>query len=193
MFTTKVGSLKKDSLIAYLRPETAQMIFTNFKLVAETSRLKLPFGIAQIGKAFRNEISPRDFLFRLREFEQMEIEYFINPKEINSCPYLKEIENLKVNFIDKNSQKSSKLHKEITIKDLAKTIKLPWLSYWLSNQYKFFLNLGIKKENLRIREHKKEELAHYANACFDIEYKFPFGWKELQGMADRKQFDLSQH
>ena len=193
MFTTKVGSLKKDSLIAYLRPETAQMIFTNFKLVTETSRLKLPFGIAQIGKAFRNEISPRDFIFRLREFEQMEIEYFINPKEVKSCPYLKEIKTLKVNFIDKNSQKSNKPHKEITIKDLAKTIKLPWLSYWLSNQYKFFLNLGIKKENLRIREHKKEELAHYANACFDIEYKFPFGWKELQGMADRKQFDLSQH
>ncbi len=191
LFPVQVGA--DNPTKAYLRGETAQMIFTNFKLVAETSRLKLPFGIAQIGKAFRNEISPRDFLFRLREFEQMELEYFINPKDVNLCPHLKEIETLKINFIDTNSQKSNKSHKEITIKDLSKSIKLPWLAYWLGNQYKFFLDLGVKKENLRIREHKKEELAHYANACLDIEYKFPFGWKELQGMADRKQFDLSQH
>jgi len=187
LFKTQIGALQPQDV--YLRGETAQLIFTNFKAVSETSRIKLPFGIAQMGKAFRNEISPRDFLFRLREFEQMEIEYFIKPSQVKKCPYLKEVEKLKINFFDIKTQKS----KEITIKQLTTQIKLPWLSYWIALQYKFFLELGIKKENLRIREHEKEELAHYANACFDIEYKFPFGWKELQGLADRKQFDLTQH
>ncbi len=188
MFKTNVGPVESEKSLAYLRPETAQLIFTNFKAVAETSRLKLPFGIAQIGKAFRNEISPRDFLFRTREFEQMEIEYFVHPKKLDDCPLLKEIENFKINLMtikDKN-------HKEVKIKDLIK-ITTKWHAYWLALCYKFFIDLGIKKENLRLREHSKDELAHYASACFDIEYNFPFGWKEIHGNADRKQFDLQQH
>jgi len=188
MFKTNVGPLDDEKSVAYLRPETAQLIFINFKAVTDTARLKLPFGIAQIGKAFRNEISPRDFLFRTREFEQMEIEYFVNPTKLDECPYFEEVENFKINLLttkDKN-------HKEVKIKDLTK-ITTKWHAYWLAPCYKFFIDLGIKKENLRIREHAKEELAHYASACFDIEYNFPFGWKEIHGNADRKQFDLQQH
>ncbi|MDP7323833.1 MAG: glycine--tRNA ligase [Candidatus Woesearchaeota archaeon] len=192
MFTTNVGPVEGN--ISYLRPETAQVIFTNYKLVQETSRKKLPFGIAQTGKAFRNEISPRDFLFRSREFEQFEIEYFINPKDVNNCPFIKEVESMKLNLITEKEQKANKPHSEITIDQMVtKRIASPWHAYWLAKYYKFFLDLGIKKENLRLREHHKDELAHYASACFDIEYNFPFGWKEIHGNADRQQFDLTQH
>ena len=192
MFTTQVGSI--GSNISYLRPETAQLIFTDYKLVQETARKKLPFGIAQIGKAFRNEISPRDFLFRSREFEQFEIEFFVHPNKVNDCPYINEVESMKVNVITGENQKNGKEHTEMTIKQIIdKKIASAWHAYWLAEYYKFFIDLGIKKENLRLREHLKNELAHYASACFDIEYKFPFGWKEIHGNADRQQFDLSQH
>jgi len=192
MFETNVGPIGKD--VSYLRPETAQVIFTNYRLVQEGSRQKLPFGIAQTGKAFRNEISPRDFLFRSREFEQFEIEYFVHPKKFNSCPYIKEVENMKVNIISAENQEKGKDHIVMSIKDLfEKKICSQWHAYWLAQFYRFFLDMGIDAGNLRLREHLKDELAHYASACFDIEYKFPFGWKEIHGNADRGQFDLKQH
>ena len=192
MFSTTIGSV--GGLKAYLRPETAQLIFANFKLIQENSRKKLPFGIAQIGEAFRNEISPRDFLFRAREFEQFEIEYFVHPEKADDCNLKKEIENLKLNFLTADMQKKNNKHGEMTVKQIiAKNIGTEWHAYWLAMFYKFFLELGIKKENLRVREHLKDELAHYAKACFDIEYQFPFGWKEIHGDADRGQFDLQQH
>ncbi len=195
MFKTYVGPVEQDSSVAYLRPETAQSIFSNFELIQKSSRAQLPFGIAQIGKAFRNEISPRDFLFRMREFEQMELEFFTHPKKINDCPFYNDIQTSSVNMLSAEMQNKGKNHKAMTIKSavIKKIIKNRWHAYWLYSQYQWFLNLGINPKNLRIREHKKEELAHYAKACFDLEYKFPFGWKELQGMADRGQFDLSQH
>ncbi|MBW2974573.1 glycine--tRNA ligase [Candidatus Woesearchaeota archaeon] len=192
MFGTNVGPAKGN--ISYLRPETAQLIFTDYKLVQESSRKKLPFGIAQTGKAFRNEISPRDFLFRSREFEQFEIEFFVHPKKYNSCPLIKEVEDMKVNIMTADDQKKGKEHNTTTIKQMVqKKLCSGWHAYWLAQYYKFFLDFGIKKENLRLREHLKDELAHYASACFDIEYRFPFGWKEIHGNADRGQFDLSQH
>ncbi len=188
MFETNVGPVSGNT--SYLRPETAQLIFTNFRLVQENARMKLPFGIAQLGKAFRNEISPRDFLFRVREFEQFEIEFFIHPKKIDDCPMIKEVESLKINALLENE----KSQKQTTIKDLVSKKTLSrWHAYWLAQFYRFFLDLGIKPENLRIRQHVKDELAHYARACFDIEYQFPFGWKEIHGNADRQSFDLTQH
>ena len=192
MFETNVGPVKGN--LSYLRPETAQVIFSNFKLVQESSRKKLPFGIAQTGKAFRNEISPRDFLFRSREFEQFEIEFFVHPEKINDCPYIKEIENMKIQILTSENQDKDEGHAEMTIKQIIdKKIASSWHAYWLAEYYRFFLDMGIKKENLRLREHLKDELAHYASACFDIEYRFPFGWKEIHGNADRGQFDLQQH
>ncbi len=190
MFKTQVGPF--DGVTTYLRPETAQLIFINFKLAAENARKKLPFGIAQIGKAFRNEISPRDFLFRSREFEQMEIEFFTEPNKINSCPFINEIKNKKINLLTTKQQEKNKHHEEVKAEELLK-LTSQWHSYWLIKFYNWFLDLGIKKSNLRLREHKKSELSHYAAACFDIEYRFPFGWKELHGQADRTQFDLQQH
>ncbi len=190
MFKTQVGPF--DGTVSYLRPETAQLIFTNFKLVAENSRKKLPFGIAQVGKAFRNEISPRDFLFRSREFEQMEIEFFTHPDKINQCPHFDDIKDMKINLLTAEMQNKNNLHEEVKAEDLLK-LTSQWHAYWVASFFKWFLDLGIKKENLRIRQHKKSELAHYASACFDVEYKFPFGWKEIHGSADRTQYDLSQH
>ncbi|MCK4522098.1 MAG: glycine--tRNA ligase [Nanoarchaeota archaeon] len=194
MFSTQVGPATAKENIAYLRPETAQVIFTNYKLVQESARKKLPFGIAQTGKAFRNEISPRDFLFRSREFEQFEIEFFVNPNKVNECPHIKEVEKMKVQILTQKNQEKNEEHIELSIKEIIeKKIASSWHAYWLAQFYKFFTDLGIKKENLRLREHLKDELAHYASACFDIEYKFPFGWKEIHGDADRGQFDLKQH
>jgi glycyl-tRNA synthetase len=154
MFETHVGALKDASSIAYLRPETCQSIFTNFKHVQTVSRQKIPFGIAQVGKSFRNEITPRNFIFRSREFEQMELEFFIHPDE-------------------REGQK--------------------WYEYWVSERLQWFYDLGIRKENLRLREHSRDELAHYAKGCTDVEYQFPFGWSELEGIANRSNYDLNQH
>lgn len=152
MFKTNLGALQESASVAYLRPETAQSIFTNFKNVLSTSRVKIPFGIGQIGKAFRNEITPKQFLFRMREFEQMELEWFCKKE---------------------NAQK--------------------FFADWCKQRMEFYDELGIKTENLRLRAHKKEELSHYSTATSDIEYQYPFGWKELEGIAYRTDYDLSQH
>ncbi|MGD8340370.1 MAG: glycine--tRNA ligase [Gammaproteobacteria bacterium] len=152
MFKTHVGALEDNSSVAYLRPETAQGIFVNFKNVIDTSRVKLPFGIGQIGKAFRNEINPRNFTFRSREFEQMEIEFFCRPEDAPA-----------------------------------------WYDYWVKRRYQWYLNLGIEAKNLVLREHEQDELAHYAAGCADVEYLFPFGQSELEGIANRTDFDLRQH
>lgn len=152
MFKTFMGPVEDESAVVYLRPETAQGIFVNFLNVQQTMRKKLPFGIAQIGKSFRNEITPGNFIFRTREFEQMEIEYFVKP---GTDEY--------------------------------------WHKHWIEQRINWYYKLGIRKENIRIREHDKDELAHYAKACVDIEYLFPMGWSELEGIANRTDFDLSRH
>lgn len=152
MFKTFLGPVEDKSHQAYLRPETAQSMFTNFAQIQETMRLKIPFGIAQIGRSFRNEITTGNFIFRSREFDIAEIEYFVKPG---------------------------------TDEEIFET----WVAEW----ERFFLYLGLKKENLRRLEHKKEALAHYSKRTVDIEYKFPFGWSELAGIANRTDFDLSQH
>jgi glycyl-tRNA synthetase len=192
MFTTNVGPVESDSVRAYLRPETAQLIFADFKSVYENARLKLPFGIAQIGKAFRNEIAPRDFLFRSREFEQMEIEYFVHPKP-KPCPY--KIPNAEVLVYSEEMQKSGKEPERMKVADALKKgiIKKDWHAYWLATEFLWFKGLGANQDNFRIRQHLSEELSHYSSDTWDLEYKFPFGWKELQGVADRGNYDLSQH
>ncbi len=192
MFSTQVGPVGGN--MSYLRPETAQLIFTNFKLVMDNARMKLPFGICQIGKAFRNEISPRDFMFRSREFEQMEIEFFTHPDKKDDCPDVKDYLKRKVKVLTATSQEANESHKETTVEMMIENnIIGKWHAYWLMQMYDWFLEMGIKEENIRFREHLKDELAHYAGACFDIEYHFPFGWKEIHGNADRKQFDIKQH
>ncbi len=195
MFTTEVGAAKHSNSTSYLRPETAQMIFTNFKLVYENARVKLPFGILQIGKAFRNEISPRNFLFRLREFEQMEIEFFMHPEKINDCPFYNQIKDIELNVLTEEMQKSNEEHKLMKIYELVEkgNIKSKWHAYFLAEVFRFFTSYGINAENLRLREHLKEELSHYSAGTFDFEYRFSFGWKEVHGMANRTDFDLSQH
>ncbi len=188
MFTTQVGPTEKNSVKAYLRPETAQLIFADFRQVAENSRLKLPFGIAQTGKAFRNEIAPRDFLFRAREFEQMEIEYFILPE--SKCPY--KIPDIKISVFSAEMKEKGE---EMEISDALRKgiIKKDWHAYWLSQCLLWFKSLGCNMDNFRIRQHGKDELAHYSTDCWDLEYRFPFGWKELTGIADRGNYDLSRH
>ncbi|MDP2642598.1 MAG: glycine--tRNA ligase [Candidatus Peregrinibacteria bacterium] len=155
MFRTHQGVIEETATAIYLRPETAQGIFTNFKNVIQTCRAKIPFGIAQIGKSFRNEITPGNFTYRTREFEQMEIEYFVSPKE------------------------------KAEIKKI--------FDGWKKDCWEWYLALGVNKENLRFREHEKDELSHYSSMTFDIEYKFPFGWGELMGLAYRGDYDLTQH
>ncbi len=152
MFKTFVGAMEDSSALAYLRPETAQGIFANYKNVLDTSRMKVPFGIAQVGKSFRNEINPRNFTFRSREFEQMEIEFFCHPSQADA-----------------------------------------WYERWRDARYKWYVDHGLKSDKLHLRTHEKEELAHYARACADIEYAFPFGVAELEGVANRTDFDLKQH
>jgi glycyl-tRNA synthetase len=152
MFKTFVGPVEDDASIAYLRPETAQGIFVNFKNVQTTSRKKPPFGIAQIGKSFRNEITPGNFIFRTREFEQMEMEFFVPP-------------------------------------DDAQT----WYEYWVEARYRWYIDLGIPEAMLRIRPHDPDELSHYSVGTSDIEFAYPWGWGELEGVANRTDFDLTQH
>lgn len=194
MFKTYVGPSQSEENVAYLRPETAQLIFTNFKAVFDTMRMSLPFGIAQVGKAFRNEISPRDFLFRCREFEQMEIEFFIHPDEKKCTRLTQKYLDFTFNVLSEDLQNTNKPHITMTLgKMLDSNMADEWHLYWLKEVYQWFLDMGINPENLRLREHLKDELAHYSSACFDIEYKFPFGWKEIHGNANRGQFDLQQH
>ncbi len=152
MFKTFMGPVEDNAHTIFLRPETAQGIYVNFHNVRETARKRLPFGIAQIGKAFRNEITPGNFIFRTREFEQMEMQYFIRPDE------------------DEN-----------------------WFEYWMEQRLNWFKRLGISENRLRFHEHGPDELAHYAKKAFDIEYEFPFGWHEVEGIHHRQDFDLSQH
>ena len=152
MFKTQLGASSDATATAYLRPETAQAIFINFKNVISSNRVKIPFGIAQIGKAFRNEITPKQFVFRMREFEQMEIEWFCTPE---------------------------------TAAD--------FFVFWQQQRLAFYNAIGVKPEHIKIRAHEKEELSHYSQGTSDVEYHFPFGWKELEGIANRGNFDLSQH
>ncbi|MBN2422626.1 glycine--tRNA ligase [Candidatus Woesearchaeota archaeon] len=195
MFEIQVGPKKDSESMAYLRPETAQLMFTDFKLVYDSARAKLPFGIAQMGRAFRNEISPRNFLFRCREFEQMEIEYFIHPDKVQECPYIKEMLDYEFLVYSASMQDNKKPAGMMKLKDALKNkiIKTKWHAYWLSVEHKWFCDLGVNPKNLRIRQHLKEEKSHYALDTWDLEYNFPFGWKELQGMANRTDFDLRQH
>ena len=152
MFKSHAGAMEDSASLVYLRPETAQGIFCNYKNVLDTSRMKLPFGIAQIGKSFRNEINPRNYTFRSREFEQMEIEFFCHPDEADK-----------------------------------------WYEYWRDARYQWYVGLGLTSSKLHLRDHDPEELAHYASGCADVEYEFPFGTAELEGIANRTDFDLSQH
>jgi glycyl-tRNA synthetase len=152
MFHTFEGPVEDTAHEVFLRPETAQGIFVNFANVVTSSRKKLPFGIGQIGKSFRNEITPGNFTFRTREFEQMEAEFFVKPGTDEE-----------------------------------------WLQEWVKQRLSWYLDHGIRKENLRLRRHGADELAHYAKDCYDIEYRFPWGWAELEGVADRTDFDLRQH
>jgi len=192
MFQTSVGP--SSNSVAYLRPETAQLIFTDFKLIMENARLKLPFGIAQTGKGFRNEISPRDFLFRCREFDMMEIEYFVHPDKTRSCPFIKEVEGYALNFLTAEMQEKNQKPQKIKVKDaIKKKLISEWHAYWLATEQKWFTNLGANEDNFRVRQHLKEEKSHYAADTWDLEYNFPFGWKELEGISNRTDFDLKQH
>lgn len=155
MFQTQMGANVEDAMTVFLRPETAQGIFVNFRNVLDTTRVKIPFGIAQIGKSFRNEVTTKAFIFRTREFEQAELEFFCEPGTDEQ-----------------------------------------WFEHWKQERFNWYVNLGIKRQNLRFREHSREELAHYAKACVDVEYRFPFGsgdWQELEGVANRTDYDLRQH
>lgn len=195
MFQTYVGPAVCEENKAYLRPETAQMMFANFKNIVETTRVKLPFGIAQIGKSFRNEISPRNFIFRLRELEQAEIEYFVHPDSLQDCPYIDQVSDIEVSLNTEYCQKNNKPVVHCTIEQaLAKKyIKTPWHAFFIGMAKKWFTDLGVQAEHLRFRQHLSEELSHYSSDTWDLEYKFPFGFKELWGIADRGTFDLTQH
>ncbi|MGH9044112.1 MAG: glycine--tRNA ligase [Acidimicrobiales bacterium] len=152
MFKTHAGPIEDEGTVAYLRPETAQGMFTNFSNVMVTTRKAPPFGIAQVGKSFRNEITPQNFVFRTREFEVMEMEYFVPPQDADS-----------------------------------------WFEYWLAERHRWYLGLGVPEQLLRIRYHGTEELSHYSTRTADIEFRFPWGWDELEGVANRGDFDLQQH
>ncbi len=195
MFKTQVGPIEEDATTAYLKPETAQGMFMNFKLIQESSRKKLPFGIAQISKCFRNEIAPRDFLFRSREFHIGEFEFFINPNQPKCSALTEKHLKLKVRLLEAETQEKGKSDlKEVTIDKMLKDKRLDeWHAYWLAEQVMFFDALGINIKKIKIREHMKGELSHYSSATFDLDYEYPFGSKEVAGNANRGQFDLTQH
>ena len=198
MFNTHVGPVQDSASIAYLRPENAQLIFSGFKNVVDSTRVKMPFGIAHAGPVFRNEISPRNFLFRVREYELMEFEYFTNPEKTNECPDFDEIAEYEVNILSQKEQNQD-FKEEYIILTLEKAwekkiFKNKWQAYWLAIFIRWFAEtLGIRKERLRLRQHLESELSHYALDTWDLEYKYPFGWKELLGCANRTQYDLRQH
>ena len=180
MFRTFVGPVQDESAVAYLRPETAQAIFAQFKNVLETSRQKVPFGIAQTGKAFRNEVTPRNYTFRSREFEQMELEFFIKPDEA-----IEAIAGRVATASEIGNRKS-----EIGNSDWGWEA---WHKYWVEERIRFYEGIGLPRTTLEEYWQKPEELAHYARATVDILFKFPFGTQELEGIAARSDFDLSQH
>ncbi|MHA2246948.1 MAG: glycine--tRNA ligase [Candidatus Hodarchaeales archaeon] len=198
MFDTHVGPVQDSSSIAYLRPENAQLIFSGFKNVIDSTRVKMPFGIAHTGIVFRNEISPRNFLFRVREYELMEFEFFTNPEKTNECPYFDEIAEYEINLFSQieQSQDYEEDYRIMTVGETweKKIFKNKWQAYWLTIFVRWFTEtLGIRKERLRLRQHMETELSHYALDTWDLEYKYPFGWKELMGCANRTQYDLTQH
>jgi len=200
MFPVTLGASRDSSATAYLRGETAQNIFVDYKNVIDTARVKLPFGIAQIGRAYRNEISPRDFLFRLRELEMMEIEYFYNPENEAAFEELSswnEFDKREIMLLTKEEQGRGDDKMNATPVTIAEMISKGLLkkihAYWLVKSLEFYESLGLRKEKLRVREHTKDELSHYSSATFDIDYEFPFGFKEIYGIADRGNYDLSQH
>jgi glycyl-tRNA synthetase len=177
MFKTHYGPVESEDNVAYLRPETAQAIFVQFKNVLETSRVKVPFGIAQIGKAFRNEVTPRNFIFRSREFEQMELEFFIKPDEA-------------VEAVAGSVSKAATGHPGEPQPNWGWET---WHKYWVEERIKFYENIGLPRTTLEEYWQKPEELAHYARATVDLLFKFPFGTQELEGIAARSDYDLSQH
>jgi glycyl-tRNA synthetase len=191
MFKTSVGPSNPEE--AYLRGETAQAMFMDFRLVADSARMRLPFGIAQIGRCFRNEIAPRDFLFRSREFHIGEFEFFIHPEEKKCSLLSKQHLDTKLRLLDAETQEAGKeTLKDTTIGKMLKEERLDeWHAYWLAEQVIWFNSLGLDK--IKIREHMKSELSHYSSATFDIDYEYPFGSKEVAGNANRGQFDLNQH
>ena len=195
MFNTQVGADTTKTATAYLRPETCQSIFPNFRSVADVSRAKLPFGIVQVGKAFRNEISPRDFIFRCREFEQIEMEYFFHPQ--TECEALSETQlQTKVQFLSaENQDNESAQMTEVTISDLLKQKRLnTHHAYWVAEFFNWLNHdIGLNTKNLRIREHTKTELSHYSTATLDIDYQYGMGFKEMLGIANRGDYDLTQH
>jgi glycyl-tRNA synthetase len=191
LFKTNVGAL--DTEDAYLRGETAQGMFMNFKLIHQTSRMQLPFGVAQIGRCFRNEIAPREFLFRSREFHIGEFEFFIHPEE-KKCELLdKEHLNVKLALLDAETQEKGKEDlKETSIGEMIKQDRLgEWHAYWLAEQILWFKSLGLKE--IKVREHMDTERSHYSSATFDIDYEYGFGSEEVAGNANRGQYDLLQH
>jgi glycyl-tRNA synthetase len=152
MFKTHIGPVESEGSVVYLRPETAQGIYVNFKNVVQTARMRIPFGIAQVGKAFRNEITTKNFIFRTCEFEQMEMQFFVHPSEDEK-----------------------------------------WFDQWKQERFDFYRKMGIRESRLRFHQHGPDELAHYAKIAFDIQYEFPFGWKELEGIHNRTDYDLRRH
>lgn len=198
MFKTHVGAIEDAASEVYLRPETAQTIFADFKTISGFARKKLPFGIAQVGKAFRNEISPRNFLFRVREFEQMELEYFLHPHKKPHFDKMRLQQSVKV-LTAKEQSGEGKGHKmgEHSVEDLLKEkiISSEWLAYWIAETLYFLEHeIGLRKDHVRIRQHVPTELSHYSKETWDVEYDYPaWGWKELVGIADRGDFDLQQH
>lgn len=195
LFETNVGPIVTPTSKSYLRGETAQSIFPAYKLVFENARLQLPAGIAQIGKAFRNEISPRNFLFRCREFEMMELEFFIHPDKANECPYLDEVRDHEMFFYTAKAQNENASAVKMKMGDAIdkKIISTSWHAYWLAKEHQWFVRLGANPDKFRIRQHLSDEKSHYASDTWDLEFEFPFGYKELLGMANRGNFDVSRH
>ncbi|MEK6924479.1 MAG: glycine--tRNA ligase [Candidatus Micrarchaeota archaeon] len=193
MFATTVGAKASEDAKAFLRPETAQLIFANFKLVQQSSRLQLPFGIAQVGKAFRNEISPRNFVFRCREFSQMELEYFVHPERLQECPD-GGAWGEKAVFLTAGHQAEGKPGVEMSFAEAlaAGVVGTRVHAYWLAEYYSWLLSLGLRREKLRLRQHVATELSHYSSETWDVDYEYSWGFKELLGVANRSDFDLKQ-
>ncbi len=181
--------------IAYLRPETAQGIFVDFKRILVATRTKLPFGVAQVGSSFRNEISPRQFIIRLRAFNQMEVEWFVDPKELNKHPRFKEVENIKIRILTRESQKENGKETTLTTKESVKKEIVPnqYLAYFLARETQFYKSVGLPFEEFRFRHMLPEETPHYSKGNFDLEINFDFGWKEVVGNAYRTDHDLKSH
>jgi glycyl-tRNA synthetase len=198
MFQTYVGPVQDESAIAYLRPETAQAIFAQFKNVLETSRQRVPFGIAQVGKAFRNEVTPRNFTFRSREFEQMELEFFIKPDEVveaicGKVASAAEAFGVPPSGGPEPAKAGTPNVQPSTLNPQPNWGWEAWHKYWVEERIAFYEGIGLSRATLEEYWQKPEELAHYARACVDILFKFPFGTQELEGIAARSDFDLSQH